>query len=489
MIRNPLFAATRVRHGFGRASLALAFILGTMSAAPARADNLDAALLDHAHDVISYLQKHHYHNVGILKFRIKKGNHASSFKVGPLNDNIADRLEWVLIAKNSLDPPNSIGVIHNADHVALEKKIGRYDNPATQRALFQQNYSLAWAGAAVKPDYMLTGIITVQSDLKSANVTIEGFGPSSPKYDKVASFQVRTDRSLLADLNESFHVKARQLGQRKTRALELDEEAVSDAAEDNSKPQNTPASTVSLTGTGPIAGSSAASNTDDLLYYEIRYDGQPQPVTSDPNSPGELQVAEPRENQAVSIYVRSQASERIGVAVTVNGKNTLYEEQGEPSHLTPWILDPGQLYGIYGYQIDNNTRKPFVVLSDAQTAALPYSPNLGQIQFHIFKSGGDSGTKNIAGGDNSTQDDPSAKTMNISVRGLDRSALVRAGKTRSLAELQDTIKKYAHLPKRKGRGAISEDDKVVEGQIQNADIPNPVLVQTIVVRYYKPKGQ
>jgi hypothetical protein len=486
VIRNPFLAATSARRGFGRVWLVLVLIVVTMSAAPAGADNLDVALLDHAPDVISYLHKHHYRNVGILKFRIKKGSHATSFKVGPLNDNIVDRLEWALIAKNPADPPSSIGIIHNANHVAAAKRIGRYDNPAAQHALFQQNYSLAWAAAPVKPDYMLTGIVTVRPDLKSAKVTIEGFGPSSPKQDTVASFDVRTDRSLLSDLNESFQVKGCHLGKRKMRAIELDDEAVSDAAEENTKPPDTTASTASSSGTDQIAGSSAASNADNLLDYEIRYDGQPQQVTSDPSSPGELQVREPRENETVSFYLKSQATERIGLALTVDGINTLYEEDGDPSHLTPWILDPGTTYGIYGYQIDNNSRKPFRVHSDTETAALTYSPNTGLIHFHIFKSGGKSGNKAINGGDNSTQDDPSSKAMNISLRGLKRGTLVKNGKPQSLAELKRTIQKHAHV--RQGRNPIRPGDGPVDGAIQNADIPNPVLIQTIVVRYYKPKG-
>jgi hypothetical protein len=484
MIRNSLVAAPIARWSLRRAWLALAIALVTMSAGPVRADNLDFALLKHAPEVIDYLHKHHHRTVGVLKFRIHKGKQRDSFTVGPLNHNIVERLENALIAKNDVDPANTIGIIHDANQVAAAKRMGRYSNPAAQRALFQQSYPLAWGNTTVKPDYLLTGLVTVQPDLKSATVKIEGFGPASPKQDTVASFEVQTDRSLLSDLNESFHVKSRHLTKRN---IDLDEEAVSDAAEDNSKPQNQGATDTASTGTAPGSSSPAAQSGTDLSY-EIRFDGQPQPVRPDPNSPGEFLVAEPRENQVISFYLKSLATERIGVALTVNGKSTLYEQEEDPNHLLAWVLEPGREYGIYGFQLANNQRKPFRVLSDTESAAVSYSPNLGLIHFHIYHSGSSSGTKAIAGGDTAKKDDPSSQAMNISLRGLNRSAVVKAGKTRSLADLKKTIQQHAGVSPRK-RGLVGAADNQVDSAIQNDAIQNPVLVQTIVVRYYKPKGQ
>ena len=115
---------------------------------------------------------------------------------------------------------------------------------------------------------MLTGVINVRADLKSATVQIEAFGPDSPKQDKVVTFTVATDRALLTDLNESFKVSSRSL-KRKTRAIELDEEAVADAAND---------STATKQAGGQTTTTDAQSAGSSLLYYEIRYDGQPQTV-------------------------------------------------------------------------------------------------------------------------------------------------------------------------------------------------------------------
>ena len=462
----------------------LVLAVAALADAPARADNLDAGLLKNGPEVIRYLHDHHCRNVGILKFRVHKAGHPVSFTVGPINDNIVERLENALIAANSSTSP--IGIIQDASLVAASSKLPRYDNQAGQRALFERKYPLAWGNPQVTPDLMLTGVVSVRADLKTATVLIEAFGPQSAKQEKVVAFKVDTDRSLLADLNESFQVKSRQIKAKgKRRSIELDEDAVADAADDNAKPKGQTTSEPSSTGTTSAATVGSQSSEDHLLDYEIRYDGQPQQVTSDPISPGELLVAEPRENQIVSVVLKSRATERFGVALVVNGKSTLYEE-GDPNNLKAWVMEPGAVNEIRGFQVDNNTVKPFRVLSDADSAAAAYGPNTGLFQFHIYREGG-AGTKTIAGGD-ATKDDPSAQAMNISLRGLNHADLVRTGRARSLTDLKKAVREHAHAGPR-GRGLAVAADTAVAGVIRNDEIKNPILVQTIVVRYYKPRGQ
>ena len=75
---------------------------------------------------------------------------------------------------------------------------------------------------------------------------------------------------------------------------------------------------------------------------------------------------------------------------------------------------------IQGFQQDNQTRKPFRVLSDADSAAATYSANTGLIQFHILRRA-PIRAQGIAGSDTGTSDDPSGQAMNISLRGLSHS--------------------------------------------------------------------
>jgi hypothetical protein len=313
----------------------------------------------------------------------------------------------------------------------------------------------------------LTGIVRVRPDLKSVTVVVEAFGLKSSKQDKVLEFPVKTDRSLLADLNESFLMKSSVL-KKHTRAIELDEEAADDAA-DRDKPAN-----------------STSTDEEKLLDYEIRYDNVAQAVTIDPKYPGELRVAEPNESQVVTFLVRSLAQERIGLVLMVNEKSTLYEQQGPPSNCLAWVLDPARRYMIKGYQQDNQTFKPFRVLSAAESAATAYNENSGLIQFHLFRSGAPGGSQSITERDGSSHDDTTGQSMNISLRGLSRSALEKSGQTRSLEAIQQAFGVRAGSSRRT-RGLIVDDSNVAEGAIQNDEVKNPVHIQTIVVRYYRPR--
>jgi len=219
-------------------TLTAALSAGASDAAD-KVDNLDTALNAHAQSILRYLRDHHCRNVGILKFRVKKGEQPVSFRVGLLNDNLAERLETALILANTQQPP--IGIIHDASHTAASRNLLQYDKPAGQHALFEQEYPLAWGNTLVHPDQFLTGIVRVRSDMKSVTVVVEAFGPKSPKQDKVLEFPVATDRSLLADLNECFHVKSRQL-KKHSRDIDLDEDAAQDAAERDKPANNTSSS-------------------------------------------------------------------------------------------------------------------------------------------------------------------------------------------------------------------------------------------------------
>ena len=453
--------------------------LAVLCAGSARAaDNMDKALNGHASQIIHYLEEHRIHNVGILKFRVQKGKQPVSFRVGPLNANLAGRLETALYLADKVQPP--VGIIHDADSVAAAKKLPSYTNPAGRRALFEQACAVAWDAPPVTADLFLTGVVIVAPDLKKANVTIEAINPRTAGEENVLSFQVATDRSLLTDLNESFQVSSRQL-RRRTRAVDLDEDAVRDAnaLNDGTKKISQEASSTTAQ---PTSGSSPSG--DALIAYEIRYDNRAQTVAPDPNSQGELQVAEPNENQAVSIYVKSLAQERLGLVLMVNGVSTLYEQKDEPSKCLAWVLAREKSM-IKGYQVDNQTFKPFRVLSAADSEAVSYNENTGLVQFFLFHEGGSAA---IADNDPGAGDNPSAgQARSISLRGMSRSALKKGGHTRSLADLQKAYGVHARSPRRT-RGLIDPNSSAVDGAIQNDEVKNPVHVQTIVVRYRKASG-
>src|SRR3954466_6827164 len=79
-------------------------------------ETLDAALLRQAPRVLADLKAHGVRNVGVLKFRVKKGEQPVSDRVGTLNLDLAARLEIALVLATDIKAP--VGIIHDASAVA-----------------------------------------------------------------------------------------------------------------------------------------------------------------------------------------------------------------------------------------------------------------------------------------------------------------------------------------------------------------------------------
>ena len=116
-----------------------------------RADNLDAELVKQTPGILNYLRDHNYANVGVLKFRVKKGTELPAFyqtqavfdaaglpgllpqRPGPkrahkLSEEVVDRLEHALEADPSL---NSAQLAQR-----LEEELGlRVHRRSVERAL------------------------------------------------------------------------------------------------------------------------------------------------------------------------------------------------------------------------------------------------------------------------------------------------------------------------------------------------------------------
>src|SRR5262245_56098760 len=123
------------------------------SLAEARADNLDQTLLEQAPALIRYLREKNYHHVGVLKFRVKKGDQPATFDAGPLNAGIAGRLENALVLANDKESP--VGIIHDANRVGAAKRLPAYTGAAGRQRLFQQAYTPAWGARTVSADAFL----------------------------------------------------------------------------------------------------------------------------------------------------------------------------------------------------------------------------------------------------------------------------------------------------------------------------------------------
>lgn len=449
-----------------------------------RSDNLDAGLATYAPQVMNYLKEHNCPNVGIFKFRVKKGDEKTTLKAGPLNANLAIRLENALILAN--DPKRPIGIIHDADHVAIEKKLPGYARAEDRRKIFETRFPLAWGNETVLPHTFLTGQVSVAANKKTANVLIEAFDRNAANTSRVVSFDVPVDRQLLADLGESFALSRSVL--RKKRSFEDIEEAASEDANQRDKNGVPPP-----IGAPPTAAptTTTASTDDKLIDLEILYDDVRQTVAADPNSGGELRVPEPRVGQKVKIAFRNLSSETLGVVVMINGINSNRKQEGDPAQVSKWLPGPGERYVLEGFQLDEKNVQLWRVATDAESEALSYTDNLGLISVYVFRSCKD---LNIPKPDDN-QDEPAPKGMNIS-----RSASLRAGtksrsvKPASFAALQKEKETQTGLHLQSGtqkrRGAIVEDSQTREdARVIQASLPDPQMVMSMQIRYYKPKGK
>ena len=160
-------------------------------------------MLKNAPKIIRYLKDHGYKNVGVLKFRVKKGDEPVSDHVGTLNLNLAARLEIALVLANDIKAP--LGIIHDASAVAAKIPGANHLNePGRQRLV--PGRATRWPGAIeqVEPDAFLTGVAQVSPDLKTVTVSILAFGRDGGKLEKVADFTATTDPPTLTEAGESF---------------------------------------------------------------------------------------------------------------------------------------------------------------------------------------------------------------------------------------------------------------------------------------------
>jgi hypothetical protein len=446
--------------------MALALCLATLPAA--RGDNLDAALFRQAPKVMQFLKDRHYQNVGVLKFRVQKGNQPLSFRVGPLNTNLASRLENALVLVD--DKAHPVGIIHGADKVAQDNRLPTYNrSDAGMAKLFQQRFPLAWGDQTVQADAFLTGTVRVPADMRHATVTVQAFGPNADRLDDVVSFTVEVDRTLLGDLGQSFFLSSRSLKTRRTRALDL--EAADDAAVRDQSP-----------------GQTSTQTAERLLDFEICYDGRPQPYGPDPNNGGKFLVAEPQQGQRVTFVLRNLTQERIAVALMLNGKNSLYEQEGEPANCSLWIPKPSETIEVKGFQVDQNTIKPFRVLSPAESEAMAYSDNLGLISVYVFRSMKDKPMDQDRADTVTPEDSSSGMTVDGGRSLTLRNPPHLPRSSRSLEERQQLLKQHLH-PARRSRGVISSQDTTEAYQVMYEDFPNPELQYPLMIRYYKPRGR
>ncbi len=185
--------------------LSLLVCLGISPASVPAADGIEKQLLSQAPKLLSELKSRGYKNVGVLKFRVKKGNEAPTDRVGPLNLVLAEKLELALILANKVQDP--IGIVRNASRKAATIPGANHLTAEGRKLLFTQEYPLAWGEAKVTPDAFVTGVAVLSADLRTLTVGTAAFDRSSQELIPLGKFDVTPDVEDLIDSGESFSVR------------------------------------------------------------------------------------------------------------------------------------------------------------------------------------------------------------------------------------------------------------------------------------------
>lgn len=445
-------------------TIILFFVVGSPLFA---ADDLEKQLLKQGPRIMDALKERGYQNVGVLKFRIKKGNESSVDHVGSLNMRLTKKLELALVVAN--DARNPIGLIANATKVAAEIPGASHLSAAGREKLFSQEYPLAWGDEKVVPDAFLTGVAVISDDLRTMTIGILGFDKTSESLFPIAKFQATPDLEDLLDSGESFTVR----GVFDDGSLSMSQEDRKDKATEEAfttslevKQETDSTSSPKESKIHPLAASDAA------IELEIRYDNQVQKIEF---RDGAAFVPEPQEGQKVFLIIRRKSNDkRLGVVLKVNGENTLGRETVTDSQAKAWVLEPDRKeWGFQGYyNTANNTMEPFKVLSQAESKIkeIDYGEFAGSISVSLFPE---------------QKVKPAISTKLLTDEGEDFQILTQgdfpAEKPSNLGALKQQLAQNAT------RGLISNGEAV--GQTLNTTkfVKDSIPIMTATVKYYSPQ--
>ncbi|MEM9368619.1 MAG: hypothetical protein AAGD07_21715, partial [Planctomycetota bacterium] len=263
--------------------------------------------------------------------------------------------------------------------------------------LFSQRYPVSWGSKRVIPDAFVTGVALIRADFSKMTIGLGVIDSQGKQMKSLAQFDVEPDLDELLQSGESFTVRGVfDKASLKMSETERKEKASKEAVLTSKQIRNETSSTTTSTPTSsasskPVSTTSklhplSPKHPDSPVSLEIRYDNQVQPIEF---QGGVAMVQEPKEGQKVVFVVRRKklGSERYGVVLKVNGENTVRRERKPDPKCTPWVMeDDADVFGVYGYMIDNQTTEEFRVLSDADSSKreIDYGIDTGLISITVF---------------------------------------------------------------------------------------------------------
>ena len=370
-----------------RRLIAICFVMGVvlnLSGDIRAADELDRQLLQQAHSILGTLKEKGHKNVGVLKFRVKKGEEPATDRAGTLNMRLSEKLEMALILANKVQDP--VGIIRDANRTAATIAGANHLTVEGRKQLFTTQYDLAWGDQKVTPDAFVTGVAFIHLDMKTITIGLSMFDATGDELVALSKFDAKPDLEDLLESGESFTVRGVfDQGSLEMTQDERKDKATEEAVKTTVLVKNETAGTTKSVSSKlhPLS----PSNPDSPISLEIRYAGVPQTIEF---RQGAAFVKEPAENQKVSFVVRRKGSgtPRLGIVLKVNGENTLYRQKLPDAQCSPWIFEPSlREFQVSGYQLDAKSMQEFKVLSQTESKAkeISYGEFVGTISVSVLK--------------------------------------------------------------------------------------------------------
>ena len=442
-----------------RCTLGLALILVAVQAnflqSQIRADELERELLRHAPKVMQYLREKDYTYVGILKFRVKKGQEPLTDNAGTLNRTVANRLELALVLANDFKKP--IHFIQEASEIASRTTGANHLTAEGRRKLFQARYPLAWSQDHASPDAFLTGVVTISPDLHRLTVGILAFDRNSSTLQPVDQFTADNNPAILGETGESFLLRgAFDNGKIGEVTVQATDKAVRVREQQQKHPLFDAAAPVSL---------------------EIFYDDKRVPLEL---RDGKCFVSEPMAAQKVRLVLRRNdpGPSRYGVVLKVNGINTARKERLPDLQCLRWLLDPtSSSVSVEGFQVTKGRREAFKVLSpeESKLNEMNYGADVGTISLVVFRESKIKEKSPSLLSDE--QEDVAALTR----------AVYPAEKPRNLSVLKQQLRDASAKPTT--RGLIVGGNLAANETVEEDFKPEPIPVMSATIIYYRPQNQ
>jgi hypothetical protein len=325
-------------------------------------DGIDAEFQKAAPEILAALKAAKAENVGVLKFRVQKGE---SDSIGELNMGLADRLEAALLL--ALPESDKFAILGRPSLTVLQEKndAAGLKDAESRAAYFDGTYPLSWGNRSnkkewVKPSAFIVGTAKIDKALKEVTIKLESFGPDGEPKALYKPFTVPVTRRTLVEAGYSYVLTKAAApalfdgargGKAKTEGIaqfkQEDEEAsIKDLVVRNDPARPEPEKAPALSSLG-----------DCPVKLKIFYNGEEVPVADG-------QTRDPKENDKVTFVLENTDPDPkalYAVVLKVNGKNTIFSEDAEASYCLKWILGPAQKLEIKGFQIDNESYSPIPV--------------------------------------------------------------------------------------------------------------------------------